>query len=71
MKPGRTSVCVELCASIHPKMGKLSRSSGRGGAYLVGRPSSAGGGRGGGEVEGVEGFVVTFVWPGTTSLPLG
>lgn len=43
MKPGRTSVCVELCASIHPKMGKLSRSSGRGGAYLVGRPSSAGG----------------------------
>lgn len=48
MKPGRTSVCVELCASIHPKMGKLSRSSGRGGAYLVGRPSSAGGGRGGG-----------------------
>lgn len=28
-------------------------------------------GRGRWRVEGVEGFVVTFVWPGTTSLPLG
>ena len=41
----RTSVCVELCASIHSKMGKVSRRARSSGAYLVGRPSSAGGGR--------------------------